>query len=315
MTVNGSTDEQNAELSYSIPNYISEGINRQPVSILHDIALYIEEMIEYINKPPSEGIDGLSDESEELLETTHMDEWTQVQKKVDCGKACSGCPHGPYLYLVKRITSEKLEWKYIGPSSTVAASFPGLLDEEPDNTDEQRTVNKELDSEAKEKLKKINSNKENSSSNKNKDDEPPEKPSAVPNYIIEGIDRQNRDTLDDIIQYVDDVMEKKVQRDDLNTNDELNSTISKKKIPEHDEILQDEWTDEIGIEDCEEGDIVEIIDADAVEYQSAKVTDVSVSNVKVVTENGKQITFDTNGYSNNFDTLNSKYKKDGTDNN
>jgi hypothetical protein len=36
-----------------------------------------------------------------------------VSKLVPCGKNCSGCPHGPYLYRVQKAQG-KLIWTYLG---------------------------------------------------------------------------------------------------------------------------------------------------------------------------------------------------------
>ncbi|MGD0644699.1 MAG: hypothetical protein ABSA75_07325 [Candidatus Bathyarchaeia archaeon] len=39
-----------------------------------------------------------------------------VSKLVPCGKHCSGCPHGPYLYRVTKANG-KAVWQYIGKAS------------------------------------------------------------------------------------------------------------------------------------------------------------------------------------------------------
>lgn len=39
--------------------------------------------------------------------------WTTVQKLVDCGKNCGGCPHGPYTYNV-RFEGDTMYWEYAG---------------------------------------------------------------------------------------------------------------------------------------------------------------------------------------------------------
>jgi hypothetical protein len=36
-----------------------------------------------------------------------------VSKFVACGKNCSGCPHGPYLYKVLRVNGKQV-WEYLG---------------------------------------------------------------------------------------------------------------------------------------------------------------------------------------------------------
>ena len=55
-----------------------------------------------------------TDPGEEIVDTEDTDGGTVVIKKVPCGKDCSGCPHGPYKYVVTR-EGESLNWEYKGP--------------------------------------------------------------------------------------------------------------------------------------------------------------------------------------------------------
>jgi hypothetical protein len=51
--------------------------------------------------------------SERRSERTQIKRGSIVSKLVPCGKHCSGCPHGPYLYKVTRIDGKQV-WTYLG---------------------------------------------------------------------------------------------------------------------------------------------------------------------------------------------------------
>lgn len=36
------------------------------------------------------------------------------ERRIPCGKHCSGCPHGPYIYLVWRDEEGNLRERYVG---------------------------------------------------------------------------------------------------------------------------------------------------------------------------------------------------------
>ena len=95
----------------TIPKYIYEGLEKQDVATLEDVISYAEELIDYRTQPPEE-VD--ADEDEEIVEKEKRNGYTRVVKKVPCGKDCSGCPHGPYVYHVSR-SGNGLDWEYIGP--------------------------------------------------------------------------------------------------------------------------------------------------------------------------------------------------------
>jgi len=103
----------------SIPQYIVDGLQRQDKHSLAAIEQYAAELREYRVQQEQEQIDEseLADESEELVDVEEESGGTTVIKKVPCGKNCSGCPHGPYKYIVER-QGGSLEWEYIGPVET-----------------------------------------------------------------------------------------------------------------------------------------------------------------------------------------------------
>ncbi|MFB6284380.1 MAG: hypothetical protein ABEK59_10695 [Halobacteria archaeon] len=94
-----------------IPNYIKDGLDRQDVETLERIMTYCQELIEEQNRAPDIDEDG--DEAEEILDKEKKSGYTEVIKKIPCGKNCSGCPHGPYRYHVRRMGG-KLDWEYKG---------------------------------------------------------------------------------------------------------------------------------------------------------------------------------------------------------
>jgi hypothetical protein len=55
--------------------------------------------------------------SEKKLERTEIKKGSLVSKLVPCGKHCSGCPHGPYLYKVTRIDGKQV-WTYLGRANS-----------------------------------------------------------------------------------------------------------------------------------------------------------------------------------------------------
>jgi hypothetical protein len=98
-----------------IPEYIVTGIDRQDQETLEEIEKYARQRREYLEAAEQRELDeeDLADSDEALLETEASSEGTVVIKKVSCGKDCSGCPHGPYKYVVSR-EGEDLNWEYKG---------------------------------------------------------------------------------------------------------------------------------------------------------------------------------------------------------
>lgn len=98
----------------SIPTYVEEGIERQDAKTLADIASWADELAAWKRREldTEEIRDAASpDETIEHVETEQSG--TIVEKRVPCGKNCSGCPHGPYRYRVER-DGDSLEWEYLG---------------------------------------------------------------------------------------------------------------------------------------------------------------------------------------------------------
>lgn len=290
----------------NIPDYVADGIERQDVPILHDIVVFSEELIQFIQQPPSEDTDDLTDEQEELLESVQGENWTQVQKMVDCGKQCSGCPHGPYLYLVRRESPTKLQWEYVGPASSVAAEFPDLLDEEPSTTDEGRVSEDELHDDAKDQLEKIRDS-DDAEEDDTEQETPPEPPSAIPAYISDGIERQSEDTLDSIIRYSQDLMEYEEYEDYKKRVDDPNTAVETPQVPSFDDVDEESWSDDVDPKNLETGDIVKVLNAEEIEYQSAEVEEFKSDKVTIVTQTGERLQFDMNGYSERFDVIESEY--------
>ncbi len=85
----------------SLPKYLSEGLPKQNDETLREVQQWLDELLEYRDRPLEEKELANSDERVEDLEETSKG--TIVVKKVPCGKeTCSSCPHGPYRYLYYR---------------------------------------------------------------------------------------------------------------------------------------------------------------------------------------------------------------------
>jgi hypothetical protein len=98
-----------------LPKYVHEPVAKQGVAELRVLAEWIEDLIEYRQRPLA--IE--TEDNEELVEVGDNDaQGTQVIKKVPCGKECDGCPHGPYRYLVHR-DGDSVVWEYKGPQGVI----------------------------------------------------------------------------------------------------------------------------------------------------------------------------------------------------
>lgn len=120
--------------SDQIPKYVQDGIDRQDISTLLDIASYCEELAEHKHR---EEVSEEDIEKEGVEEITSLDEDIDIEKLLDegddleaarggsvvvrrvkCGSDCtcnSGRGHGPYAYLVW-YDEGKQHWKYVGPA-------------------------------------------------------------------------------------------------------------------------------------------------------------------------------------------------------
>lgn len=98
----------------NIPKYLGDGLRKQNYETLLDIQMYVDELIYWQEEPPDE-IE--FDDDEEEVDVTPESGYTRVIKRVPCGKDCNGCPHGPYVYHVRR-SGGKLVWEYAGKAQT-----------------------------------------------------------------------------------------------------------------------------------------------------------------------------------------------------
>jgi len=100
-----------------IPTYIVDGIDRQDHETLEAIEQYARERRGHLDALEDQNLDEeeLADADEELVDVDESDQedGAVVIKKVPCGKNCSGCPHGPYKYVVSR-DGDSIDWDYRG---------------------------------------------------------------------------------------------------------------------------------------------------------------------------------------------------------
>lgn len=97
----------------TIPKYIREGLQRQDAETLCDIIDYASLLKEHQTGLQPEEIEEKA--GEEIVETEDEQGYHVVVKKIPCGKdACSSCPHGPYVYHVRRTSGGGLDWDYQG---------------------------------------------------------------------------------------------------------------------------------------------------------------------------------------------------------
>jgi len=99
----------------SIPAYIVDGIDRQDQESLRAIEEYARQRRKHLQALEQQELDEaeLADDDEELVDVEDDEKGTIVEKKIPCGKDCSGCPHGPYRYIVTREGGD-LNWDYRG---------------------------------------------------------------------------------------------------------------------------------------------------------------------------------------------------------
>ena len=95
-----------------LPKYLSKGIPKQNDETLREIQSWIDELLEYRNRPLEE--DEVVDSGEQIEDVEQSSKGSVVVKKVPCGKdKCSTCPHGPYKYLYYR-EGDKVKSDYLG---------------------------------------------------------------------------------------------------------------------------------------------------------------------------------------------------------
>lgn len=97
----------------SLPNYLAEGLPKQEMATLEDVREYVDELIEYHERPVA--VDELPDDAEPVDDDTDR-KGTLVTERVKCSADCTcndGRGHGPYVYRYYR-TDGTLTSEYIG---------------------------------------------------------------------------------------------------------------------------------------------------------------------------------------------------------
>ena len=96
----------------SLPKYLAEGLPKQSSETLRDVQDWIDELLEYRDRPLEE--DEVVDTGGQVKDVEQSSKGTVVVKKVPCGKDdCSTCPHGPYKYLYYR-EGDEVKSDYLG---------------------------------------------------------------------------------------------------------------------------------------------------------------------------------------------------------
>jgi hypothetical protein len=101
----------------SLPKYLWKGLPKQEIGTLTDAREYIDELIEWKQRPVEED-DDLPDKAEPVDDES--DEWggTVVMETVTCGDETCKCmtegeKHGPYKYVYYRKSDGTLTSDYI----------------------------------------------------------------------------------------------------------------------------------------------------------------------------------------------------------
>lgn len=94
---------------------IASTLQQLSIHDLRETIIYAQELLQYHHEPtkqiePAPG--------EEIVELTEHPGYTLVVKRQPCGNECEECPHGPYVYHVKRERhpdgKERFHWVLIG---------------------------------------------------------------------------------------------------------------------------------------------------------------------------------------------------------
>ena len=107
-----------------VAQYVIDPLQKQDSEDLRALAEYCEQLAAWKDRPvdPDE-IEGEVVEEDVDLEDADWDDVDEledtkgisvVEKKVECGDDCEGCPHGPYRYGVYRDGSGTPKTKYLG---------------------------------------------------------------------------------------------------------------------------------------------------------------------------------------------------------
>ena len=101
----------------NIPTDVAESVAELDDGQLRATAEYIQDLLDGRQQLSAE-IETQDDE--EIVEITEHDGYTAIVKRQPCTTGCDDCPHGPYLYHVRRESDprgdedEELHWSYIG---------------------------------------------------------------------------------------------------------------------------------------------------------------------------------------------------------
>lgn len=99
----------------AVPSSIVDGLSALTDDQLRQTTEYIQSLLSR-SQPLSDDIEAGS--GGEIVRITEHDTYTSVVKREWCENECERCPHGPYLYTVRREPSpdgeETLHWTYVG---------------------------------------------------------------------------------------------------------------------------------------------------------------------------------------------------------
>ena len=100
----------------SLPKYLAEGLLKQNVAALSDTREYLDELIEWKQRPVEN--DDLPQAAEPIGAESDGREGTVVMEKVTCGDETCKCmtegeKHGPYKYRYYRTSDGTLTSEYI----------------------------------------------------------------------------------------------------------------------------------------------------------------------------------------------------------
>lgn len=101
-----------------LPADVVTTLQQLPVHELREAIIYAQELLQNHHEPTTQ-IEPLP--GEEIVELTEEDGYTKVVKRQPCTEGCDECPHGPFVYHVKRESledgSENLHWVFMGPKT------------------------------------------------------------------------------------------------------------------------------------------------------------------------------------------------------
>ena len=100
----------------SLPKYLAEGLPKQDVEKLSDAREFIDELIEWSQRPVED--DDLPEAAEPITDASDERRGTVVLEKVTCGDETGKClregkKHGPYKYIYYRKPDGTLTSDYI----------------------------------------------------------------------------------------------------------------------------------------------------------------------------------------------------------